>query len=154
MIKVETLGMLDNAKVNPVLKSASAVANYTFLTDDGVVYLISNTVVGDDSYKDDMTFAAGEFLNGFAIKAWEGQKLVADEKHIAYGNEETYASITAGTTLLTIDANGKLAITANAPTSGIYFKVTDKTTLTGKAVKMRVIVVDKDTVYTAPTNND
>lgn len=151
MIKVETLGMLDNAKVNPVLKSNNTVANYTFLTDDGVVYLISNTVVGDDSYKDDMEFAAGEFLNGFAVKAWEGQKLVADEKHIAYGSGETYASITAGTTLMTINSDGKLAITASAPTSGIYFKVTDKTTLTEKAIKIRVIVVDKDTVYTAPS---
>lgn len=142
MIKCETWGMYDVAKNNPVITSTSAVSNYTFLTVDGDLYLISNVVTGDNAYVDDNTFAAGEYLNGYLVKAWEGQKLVADEKHIAYGSGETYASITAGTTLLTVDSNGKLAITSSAPTSGVYFKVTDKCTLTGKAVKIKVMVVD------------
>lgn len=44
MIKVETLGMIDVAKINPVLKAEKAVKNYSFMTDNEVVYLISNTV--------------------------------------------------------------------------------------------------------------
>lgn len=68
--------------------------------------------------------------------------MVADEKHIAYGVGESYASITAGTTLLTVNGSGKLAIAQSAPASGVYFKVTDKCTLTGKAVKIKVMVVD------------
>lgn len=154
MIKIETLGMLDVAKVNPTLKSQSDVGNYTFITDNGIVYLVANTIVGDDSYKENCVIKAGNFLNGFAVKAWEGQKLVVDEKHIAYGSEETYASITAGTTLLTINENGKLAIASEAPASGIYFKVTDKTILTEKAVKALVIVVDADTVAETDDNAD
>ena len=132
--------MLEIAKLNPVLASANPVANYTFLTDNGVTYLICNTALGDDAYRDDVTFAAGELLNGYNLKAWEGQKLVIDEKHIAYGSGEDYDDITAGTTLLTINSAGKLAIAEAAPNAGVYFKVTDKTTLTGKAVKAMVMV--------------
>lgn len=143
MIKVETIGMLDREVLNPVLTSESAVANYSFLTVDGKLYLIANTLVGDDSYKDDYTIPAGEYLNGHLVEAWKGQKLVIDAKHITFGQSENYAnSITAGTTLLKVDSNNKLVITATAPTSGVYFKVTDKCTLTGQAVKAEVLVVD------------
>lgn len=135
--------MLDREVLNPVLTSDSAVANYSFLTVDGKLYLIANTLVGDDSYKDDYTIPAGEYLNGHLVEAWKGQKLVIDAKHITFGQSETYAnSITAGTTLLKVDSNNKLVITATAPTSGVYFKVTDKCTLTGQAVKAEVLVVD------------
>lgn len=143
MIKVETVGMADVAKNNPVLKSQTAVANYSFITDDGDLYLISNTVTGDKAYVDNNTFAAGEYLNGFLVKAWEGQKLVIDEKHIAYASNKSYADIVVGTTLLGVDSStGKLEVINSAPASGVYFKVTDKCTLTQKAVKAKVIVVD------------
>ena len=135
--------MLDREVLNPVLTSESAVANYSFLTVDGKLYLIANTLVGDDSYNDDYTIPAGEYLNGHLVEAWKGQKLVIDAKHITFGQSETYAnSITAGTTLLKVDSNNKLVITSTAPTSGVYFKVTDKCTLTGQAVKAEVLVVD------------
>lgn len=148
MITCETIGMFDVAKVNPVIKSTSAVANYSFITDDGDLYLIMNTVTGDKAYTDNNTFAAGEYLNGYLVKAWESQKLVVDKKHIKFGDGQTYASsITAGTTLMTVDSTtGKLQIAQSAPASGIYFKVTAKCTLTEEAVKVKVIVVDKDTV--------
>lgn len=140
MIKYETLGMLDVAKINPVLTSENEVANYTFITSNGITYLVSNTPLGDDSYRDETTYAAGEYLNGYQVDVWAGQKLLIDEKHIAYGSGEDYDDITAGTTLLTIDSNGKLAIAAEAPSSGVYFKVTDKIFLTEKAVKAMVMV--------------
>lgn len=148
MIKCNTLGMLDVAKLNPVLKVNSEVKNYQFVTDNGIVYLVCNTLTGDDADKEDLKFKANTFLNGYAVKAWEGQELIADEKHIAYAAAsgdtpaETYASITAGTTLLTINNDGKLAIAASAPASGLYFKATAKCRLTEKAVKLLVIVVD------------
>jgi len=140
MIKCETVGMFEIAKLNPVLTSENAVANYDFLTKNDITYLICNTTLGDDAYRDDVTFAAGEYLNGYQVDVWAGQKLVIDEKHIAYGSGEDYDDITAGTTLLTINAAGKLAIAEAAPETGVYFKVTDKTTLTGKAVKAMVMV--------------
>lgn len=142
MIKVETLGMLDVAKVNPVLKSETDVNNYSFLTFDGDLYLISNTITGDDAYREDIVIPAGEYLNGYLVKAWEGQKLVIDDKHIAYADNKKYADLVTGTTLLTANADGKLTVTTTAPTTGVYFKVTDKCSLTGKAIKVKVIVVD------------
>ena len=142
MIKVETLGMLDVAKINPVLKADEAVENYSFLTDNGILYLICNTLVGDNAYKDKYTFPAGEYLNGYVVKAWEGQKLVIDEEHIAYGSGETYASLVPGETVLIVNEAGKLAVSETTPADGVYLLVTDKTTLTGKAVKACVVVVD------------
>lgn len=147
MIKVETVGMLDVAKINPVLKADHEVANYSFLEDNGVVYLICNTLVGDNAYKNKHVFAAGEYLNGYAVKAWEGQKLVIDEEHIVYaGDVADYTKLVLGETMLIVDENGKLAVSETAPADGIYFVVTDKTTLVGKAVKARVVVVDANTV--------
>ena len=140
MIKCETIGMYEVSKNNPVLTSETDTENYTFITNNGSVYLIDTIVGGDDYYKRDCTIPAGEFMRGFRVADWEGQKLVIDEAHIAYGSGESYASITAGTTLLTIDSNGKLAIDDSAPDSGVYFKVTDKVTLNGKAVKALVMV--------------
>ena len=142
MIRIETIGQLDVAKNNPVLKSQTATANYSFITDNGDLYLIANTITGDNAYVDDNTIAAGDYLNGFLVKAWEGQKLIADEKHIAYASNKSYADIVAGTTLMKANSGGKLEVIANAPASGVYFKVTDKVTLTQKAVKIKVIVAD------------
>jgi hypothetical protein len=146
MIKVETLGMLDREVLNPVLTSVSAVKNYSFLVVGGKLYLIANTLTGDDAYKDDYTIPAGEYLNGHLVEAWKGQKLVIDAKHIKFGVGQTYASnLTAGTTLLKVNDSNELVIADSAPASGVYFKVTDKCTLTGEAIKAEVLVVDEDT---------
>ena len=80
MIKVETIGMLDVAKVNPVITSERDVSNYQFITHEDNVYLVANTLSGDNSFREDMIFKAGEYLNGYLVKAWDGQKLIADEK--------------------------------------------------------------------------
>lgn len=140
MIKCETIGMWDVAKNNPLLTSSSEVANYTFITNNGITYLVFNTVVGDDIYKDDVTFPAGTKLRGFDVSAWVNQKLVIDGKHIAYGVGQTIANATVGK-YLTITEAGKLAIADSAPESGVYFKITDVgVTLTEKAVKALVCV--------------
>lgn len=132
MIKVETLGMLDIAKINPVLKSEEDVKNYSFLTADGILYLISNTVVGDDAYLKDVVIPAGDFLNGYQVDAWAGQKLVIDGKHIEGG----VAALNVGDALVVAE-DGNLKVGTAA---GVHFVVTDKTTLTEAAVKARVTV--------------
>lgn len=135
MIKVETIGALDIAKINPVLTSENDVANYSFITDNGVTYLVCNTIVGDDAYKDDVVIPAGEYLNGYDLSAWVNKKLVIDGKHITGG----VSGLTAGTSTLKIGTGGKLA--AGAPSAGeIGFKVTDKCTLTEAAVKAMIII--------------
>lgn len=141
MIKVETLGMYDIAKINPVLKSANDVVNNSFLTVGGITYVILNDINGDDAYKDGVVIKAGEYLNGYDLSAWAGQKLVVDEKHITYASGADYDDITAGTTLLKPKTDGTLEVTSTAPESGVYFKVTDKVTLTGKAVKVLIMGV-------------
>lgn len=131
MVKVNSVGMLDVAKINPVLKSTKDVTNYSFITDNDILYLISNTIVGDDAYKKDVIIKAGEFLNGYIVKAWEGQELVVDGKHILGG-------IPAKDTILVANADGKLE-TGSA--TGVHFVVTDdKVTLTEAACKVRVVV--------------
>ena len=140
MIKLRNMGSIARTITNPVLTSASTVANFDFITVDGETYLVANTITGDKAYVDDATFAAGEYLNGHALRAWVGEELVIDEKHIAYGMSQTYADITAGTTLLKINASGKLETVTPAPATGYYFKVTGKTRLTGNAVIAKICV--------------
>lgn len=132
MIKCETIGMLDVAKINPVLKSEKDVKNYSFITVDGILYLITNTVVGDDAYLKDVVIPAGDFLNGYQVDAWVGQKLVIDGKHIEGG----VAALNAGDALVVAE-DGNLKVGTAA---GVHFVVTDKTTLTEAAVKARVAV--------------
>lgn len=142
MIKCETLGMIQIAKNNPVLTSETDTAIYDFITQDGITYLVANTLSGDEVYQDDIVIKAGDPISGFEILAWEGMNLLVDEKHIAYGENEDYEDITVDTTLLGIAENGKLEIIAEAPSDGIYFKVIDKCRLTENAVKVVIVVAD------------
>lgn len=132
MIKAETIGMIDVAKINPVLKSDKDVANHSFLADGDDLYLISNTVAGDNAYREDVIIPAGEYLNGYLVKAWEGKKLVVDGKHIDGGLEGIEID-----SILVATEDGKLAI---GEAAGVHFVVTDKTTLTEAAVKVKVVV--------------
>ena len=140
MIKVETCGMLDVAKINPVITSTSDVTNYSFLTHDDDTYLIANTLTGDYAYKDDAVISAGDYLNGFLVKAWEGQKLVIDGKHITYATGKQYSDLKKDD-ILKIKTDGTLEVATTAPESGVYFKITDiGVTLTEAAIKAKVYV--------------
>lgn len=132
MVKVETIGMYDVAKINPTLVSDKAVKNYSFVTVDDILYLIDNTVVGDDSYKEDISIPAGDKLNGYAVKAWEGQKLVVDAKHVVGG----ISTLSKGNVLVAND-EGKLE---TGEAVGVHFVVSEKTTLTEPAIKVVVTV--------------
>ena len=142
MIKFETIGAITAAKNNPTITSNSAVANYTFLTYEGSLYLVMNIVNGDDSYRDDVTFAAGEFLRGIDVKSIEGLKLIVDGKHVTYASGKTVADIEEEN-ILTVGNDGKLAVAQAAPGSGVYFTVT-KTgiRLTEAAFEVKVCVAD------------
>lgn len=132
MIKCFTIGMFDVAKINPVIKTDKDVENYSFLTYEDDLYLISNTTVGDDAHRDGVVIKAGEFLNGFMVKAWEGQKLIVDGKHIVDG----VSALDVGSVLVA-NEDGKLAV---GEAAGVHFVVTEKTTLTEAAVKVKVVV--------------
>ena len=134
MIKCETLGMLDVAKNNPVLKSDKDVANYSFIVDDGDSYIVMNTNSGDDAYKEGVVIKAGEPLNGFDLKAWEGQRLVIDGKHI----DGDFATVSVTDTVLVIDeATGKLKVGTG---TGINLVVKATTRLTEDAVIAKIVI--------------
>ena len=135
MIKFATLGAGIAAKNDPTITSNSAVKNYTFLTYEGTLYLVMNVINGDDSYVDDITIPAGEFLRGIDVKSIEGLKLIVDGKHITGG----VTGKTVGTVLV-VNTDGTLK-TGSA--EGGYFKVT-KTgiKLTEAAVEVKVCVAD------------
>jgi nucleoside-specific outer membrane channel protein Tsx len=161
MIKLGTIGMIaDNKKSFPQVKAHADIANGYFctITDTDTVAptsttilgadlcVVLNTKLGDNCYKD-FTINKDENCNAFLLKQWEKQYLTVDEGHITYGTGEDYSDITEGTTNLTIDANGKLAITADVSTYLLYFAVVSKVQFNGKnAVKVRIVTVDKDTV--------
>lgn len=134
MIRCETIGQIEVAKVNPVIKMEQDVVNNSFIEHEGDKYLVSNTITGDGAYKDDVVIKAGEFVNGYRLDAWHGQKLVVDGKHIEGG----VATLNIGDKLV-IGSDGKL--TAYNSESGIYFVVTDFVTLTEAAVKVQIVAM-------------
>lgn len=132
MIRIESLGMLDVAKNVPTIKVAADTPNYSFVEVDDVLYLIANTLTGDDSYREDVVIPAGEYLNGFQVDAWAGKKLFIDGKHIEGGVD----ALKVGDTLVVSD--GKLA---KGDAAGVHFVVTDiNLMLTEKAIKARVAI--------------
>lgn len=132
MIKFETVGMYDDARNNPTLKSESDVKNQSFVTIDDVLYFVDNTIVGDDAYREGVVIPAGEFLRGYDVKALEGQKLVVDGKHVTGGID----SLENGD-ILVADADGTLK-TGDA--TGVHFVVEGTTVLTENAIKVKVTV--------------
>ena len=140
MIKCLTIGGISAAKNDPTITSVSAVKNYDFITYEGTLYLIANIVNGDDSYREDIVFPAGEHLRGIDVKSIEGLKLIVDGKHITYASGKTIADVVKDT-ILTVGNDGKLAVAQAAPESGVYFKVTKAgVKLTEAAVEVKVCV--------------
>ena len=124
--------MLDVNKNNPVIKATADTPNYSFVTENGILYLVANTMSGDDSYREDVVIPAGEYLNGFQVDAWAGKKLFIDGKHIEGGVD----ALKVGDTLVVSD--GKLA---KGDAAGVHFVVTDiNLMLTEKAIKARVAI--------------
>ena len=108
--------------------------NYSFIVDDGDSYVVMNTNSGDDAYKEGVVIKAGEPLNGFDLKAWEGQRLVIDGKHI----DGDFATVSVADTVLVIDeATGKLKVGTG---TGINLVVKATTRLTEDAVIAKIVI--------------
>lgn len=133
MVKTETIGMIEVCKVNPIIKLDKDVKNHSFITVDEVVYLVANTLTGDNAYREDIVLPAGEYLNGFDLRAWEGQKLVIDGKHIDGGVEAAVEGA-----ILVPAEDGMLKV---GEADGVHLVVTDvNTRLTEKAIKAKIVV--------------
>lgn len=132
MVKFETVGMYDDARNNPTLKLDKAIKNHSFVEIDGVLYLIDNTIVGDDAYREGVEIPAGEFLRGYPLEALKGQKLVVDAKHVTGGID----ALKKGDVLVAGE-DGKLAA---GEAAGVHFVVDEPTVLTEAAIKVVVTV--------------
>ena len=143
MIKVNTLGMFDVAKIDPTIKLEEDIKNNQFVTVDEDLFLVMNEPNGDDSYRDDVVLKAGECLNGFLLSAWVGQELVVDSKHITYKHSENYEETLTAGKFLKVGGDKNLETSETAPESGIYFKVVAKEMLTEKAVRVKIMDAGK-----------
>ena len=132
MVRFETIGAYDKLVSNPTIKMGTDVVNNSFITYDNDLYLVANTIAGDDSYMDDVVIKAGDFINGYLIKSVEGLKLIVDGQHITGG----VSALSKGS-ILVAGEDGKLKA---GSATGVHFVVTEKVTLTEAAVKVKVAV--------------
>jgi len=170
MIKYDTIGMTEHSEKNfPYIKSHVNMPFYSIVTADFVnnvsawptattkmtddLYLVDNTRVGDWFAEPLYTWDAGStvgqpyvrkgsMLRLSSLKALDKQFLVIDEKHITYVAPTDYDAIVPGTTMLGAGVDGKFEIIGDSAGYAIYLLVTQKTTLTEKAVRARIIVQD------------
>lgn len=155
MIKVYEISQIEKTGIGDgTVKAASGGTKNFYLgtVTNGVVAsapttglgikLIANYGKGDDAYKDFVT-PAGELVTAWDVSAWKGKCLQVSPDSITYGSSETYASITAGTTLMNAGADGNFHImTSDSGISdgGVYFKVVKKIDFDGNGVLVEVIV--------------
>ena len=155
MIKVYEISQIEKTGIGDGTVKAAAGGTKNFFLGtvaDGVVVpapatglgikLIANYGKGDAAYKDFVT-PAGELVTAWDVSAWKGKYLQVSPDSITYGSSETYASITAGTTLMNAGADGNFHImTSDSGISdgGVYFKVVKKIDFDGNGVLVEVIV--------------
>ena len=153
MIKAYTIEMIEKLAVTDGTVKAGAngtkngflgvitngVVATTALTGTGAgLKLFSNYGKGDDMYKE-FTVPNGEKMTATDITAWVGKQLQVTPESITYGNGESYANITAGTTILKAGSDGNLGIVANANTGDICFKVKEKINFGGNGVLVDIV---------------
>jgi hypothetical protein len=104
------------------------------------LYLVDNTIIGDITFGTDIK--QDTKINLKSLKALDQQFLIIDDQHISYATGVSYNDIVEGTTMLGVNVDGKFEIIGANTGYAIYFLVTQKTGLTEKAVRARVILVD------------
>lgn len=162
MIKLETIGMFKTAKNDPTIiadgdtingyictkgsdgKADAPVAGTSTVKQTSNLYVALNEINGDYSYYPNTKIADGAFLNGYLLKAWDGQNLVVNEDNISYASGEDYSNIVDGTTVMVAYTDGKLRIadgtTLKAEEHAITFKVEKKVQMNGNAIVVKIAV--------------
>lgn len=165
MVKLNTIGMIaDNKKSDPTVvahaeilngylhtvsedgKTAAPAAGTSSTSQAADLKIALNTQVGDDQYADGYKITAGDKVNSFALKEWDGQNITVNETNITYETGQTYANITAyvnattPATLFVAGTDGNFAI-ANETVAGyhkVYFKTKKKVNYAGNAVDLQI----------------
>lgn len=125
-----------SAHNDPTVKAHADVPNgYFFIISAGVsavptaageLWVAINTPLGDDRYLADYVIKAGERLNGYRVKDWDGKELIVTQANLT----DTVASLAVGDTLKA-DATGKLAKAGINTT--VTFSVVEKLAYLGEA---------------------
>ena len=95
-------------------------------TAAGELWVAINTPLGDDRYLADYVIKAGERLNGYRLKDWDGKELIVTQASLT----DTVASL-AVDDVLKADATGKLAKAGINTT--VTFTVVEKLNYLGEA---------------------
>ena len=125
-----------SAHNDPTVKAHADVPNgYFFIISAGVsavptaageLWVAINTPLGDDRYLADYVIKAGERLNGYRVKDWDGKELIVTQASLT----DTVASL-AVDDVLKADATGKLAKAGINTT--VTFTVVEKLNYLGEA---------------------
>lgn len=148
MIKVGTIGMIEkNEKSFPNIKAHAEIQNGWFGTISSTatvapdattvkskdLVVVMNTIVGDNAYTD-VKLPAGEYVNAFLLKEWDGQTLELNTTHLT-GALSTFAE----NDVLIAGTDGKL-VEGVATGYGISFIVLKKTNFCGGGLIVKIVV--------------
>ena len=137
MVSFSTIEQIEHSAHNdPTVKAHANVPNgYFFIISSGAsavptaageLWVAINTPLGDDRYLADYVIKAGERLNGYRVKDWDGKELIVTQANLT----DTVASLAVGDTLKA-DATGKLAKAGINTT--VTFSVVEKLAYLGEA---------------------
>jgi len=137
MVLFSTVEQIEHSAHNdPTVKAHAEVPNgYFFIVNAGVsavptaageLWVAINTPLGDDRYLADYVIKAGERLNGYRVKDWDGKELIVTQASLT----DTVDSL-AVDDVLKADATGKLAKAGINTT--VTFTVVEKLNYLGEA---------------------
>lgn len=140
-----TVEMIEHSAHNdPTVKAHADVPNGYFHiissgssavpTTTGELWVAINTPLGDDRYLADVTIKAGDRLNSYRVKDWDGKELIVTQANVT----DTIGDLDVGDTLKA-DATGKLAEAGINTT--VTFTVVDKINYFGTpAMRVKIAV--------------
>lgn len=151
MVKVHSIEMLEHSAKNfPNVKAHVDMINGSLVgMGDGVtvaptagqtLYVVLNQQVGDNEYAETYPIAKDAMVNLFDLAAWTDKELDITDANVAYGDGETYASLTVGTEL-TFDADTMKFAKGAAASGDIGFVVTKRFGGSVNGITIKVVKV-------------
>lgn len=146
MVTFSTIEQLEHSAHNdPTVKAHADVPNgYFFIVTNGAsavptaggeLWVAINTPLGDDRFLAETTIKAGERLNAYRVKDWDGKELIVTQGSV----KSAISGLDVGT-VLKAGADGKLD--ASGVNTTVTFTVVEKINYMGAAaMRVKVAVV-------------
>ncbi len=146
MVTFSTIEQIEHSAHNdPTVKAHADVPNgYFFIVNNGVsavptasgeLWVAINTPLGDDRFLAETTIKAGERLNAYRVKDWDGKELIVTQGSV----KSEIADLAIGA-VLKAGADGKLD--ASGVNTTVTFTVVEKINYMGAtAMRVKVAVV-------------